>query len=46
MAIKNKSNLRDLLIENIGEGFIKDPLRLIEFKNKLEDKLVLESCAL
>ena len=40
--LKINPNLRDLLIENIGEGFIKDPLRLIEFKNKLEDKLVLE----
>lgn len=40
--LKINPNLRDLLIENIGEGFIKDPLRLIEFKDKLEDKLVLE----
>lgn len=40
--LKINPKLRDLLIENIGDGFIKEPLRLIEFKDKLEDKLVLE----
>ncbi|WP_330654230.1 glycogen/starch/alpha-glucan phosphorylase [Caproiciproducens sp. MSJ-32] len=40
--LKINPKLKDLLIENIGESFIKDPLRLIEFKDKLKDKLVLE----
>lgn len=45
--LKINPKLRDLLIENIGDGFIKEPLRLIEFKDKLKDKLVLkELCSI
>jgi glycogen phosphorylase len=40
--LKINPNLKNLLIETIGDSFIKNPSRLIDFKEKLDDKLVLE----
>ena len=41
--LKINKELTNLIKENIGEGFIKNPSELIKFKNKVNDIRVLES---